>query len=302
MIVDIRDSLTDLVQRAIDEAIAYPDRAAARIDRLLPPGSVPAVEGWPSPSLHARVRAQIIVCDALSALEALDPRLRGDVVYTELRELPEVGYEFKPCAEIDELDLAPLISHCLSAEAGRVLATLAAYRFTPTLVRKAENEDEDKEEEEGEGKDADLLQGRVRRGISRRLNAFALVESNLWYLASLGDPDIVVPYAVRYDLARLLWDRQQPGHIFCLRCGEHVHYKHPARARNPRKARCRPCSRGEPDAWPANAIEPHTRGTWWRLCRAECCIHVYIGRTDQFRCPHCRLDTTTPSRRKPLAL
>jgi len=286
---DVRQELSDLVQQAIEEAIADPEVAPARVDRLLPPGSVPALEGWPSPSLHARVRAQIIVCHAVATIEALDPEVRRDVVYTGLNELPQVGYSFKSCSDGDDLVPAPLVVHCLAAEAGHVLAKLIAHRFTPVYARP-----------EPDDQEGHLLAGDVRRAIARRLNSLVLVESNLWYLASLGDTDLVVPYAVRYDLARFMWDREQPGHVLCLRCGSHVHYRRPARYGTPRHARCRPCSRGNPDAWPSHASEPHTRGTWWLRCQAQDCTHIFVGRADQLRCPHCRLDTTTLSRRKPL--
>jgi len=45
------------------------------------------------------------------------------------------------------------------------------------------------------------LDASVRSGISRRLNALLLVESNLWFLTQLGGPGEIPPYAVRYDLA-----------------------------------------------------------------------------------------------------
>ena len=289
MTIDIRDQITDLVQQAVEEAIADPEGAAERVEQLLPSGSVPPVAGWPAPSAHARRRAQGVVCHAVAVVQALERKARGDVVYTQLRELPEVEYAFKPCTQDHELALAPLLTYCLSDHAGLVLATLTGYRFAPVFIRNKGQDDE-----------VDLFEGKVRRGLSRRLNAFALVESHLWFLAGLGDPNLVVPYAVRYDLARFLWDRQQAGHLLCLRCGDHHHYKHPEHADKPRTGRCRPCSRGKPDAWPAHALEPHTRGKWWLLCRAEACSRTYIARADKLRCPNCRLDKTTPSHRRPL--
>jgi hypothetical protein len=290
MTTDVRDALTDLVQRAVDEAIADHEGTRGRVDRIVPPGSIPALEAWPSPSPEARQRGQAVVCRAVAVIEALDPQVRGDVVYTGLNELPEVGYAFKTCTDGDELALAPLLTHCLSAEAGHLLAVLTAYRFTPVIAQR-----------KTEYGAVDLFAPDIRAMLAYRVNSLALVESNLWFLARLTDSEIVPPYAVRYDLARFMWDRRQPGHTLCLRCGSHVHYRKPARSGTHRQGRCRPCSRGRPDAWPAHAIEPDRRGTWWLSCQAQGCPNTFIGRAHQLRCPQCRLDRITPSQRKPLA-
>jgi hypothetical protein len=287
---DVRDALTDLVQQAVEQAMADPESAAARVDRIVPPGSIPALEGWPTPSPHARQHAQTVVCRAVAAIEAFDPQLQGEVIYTGLAELPEVGYSFKTCTDSEELALAPLLTHCLSAKAGHLLAVLIAYRFTPSIARRKTQDGE-----------VDLFKPAIRTKLAHRANSLALVESNLWFLATLADPEIVPPYAVRYDLARFTWDRRQPGHILCLRCGTHLHYHRPARLGTHREGRCRPCSRGRPDTWPTHAIEPHTRGTWWLHCQTQNCPNTYAGRANQHRCPQCRLDNTTPSQRKPLA-
>jgi hypothetical protein len=286
---DIRDALTDLVQQAVEEAVTDPENAAARLDRIARPGSIPALKSWPAPSQTARHRAQTAVCKAVSAIEALDPQTRGNIVYTQLRELPEVGYDFKTCTDDEELALAPLLTHCLSPQAGLYLAVLTAYRFTPVI---AEHTTDD-------GK-VNLFAPDVRASLARRANRLALVESNLWYLAALGNHEILAPYAVRYDLARYAWDQKQPGHILCLRCATHVHYQRHSRPKTHRDGRCRPCSRGRPDAWPPHATEPDRRGTWWLHCQTPGCHHTFIGRADQLRCPHCRLNKTTASQRKPL--
>jgi len=271
---DIRDDFTDLVQQAVEEAIAQPETAAARIDRIVPPGSIPDLEGWPTPSPHARQRAQAVVCLAVTAIEALDPRLKGDIFYTGLAELPEVDYSFKTCTNGEDLALAPLVTHCLSERAGHLLAVLTAYRFNPLIARHKTQDGE-----------VDLFRPEIRTMLAHRVNCLALVESNLWFLASLEDSDIVPPYAVRYDLARFMWDRRQPGHILCLRCGCHVHYRRDARLGTPREGRCRPCSRGRPDDWPTHAIEPDSRGTWWLHCQTQDCPNTFAGRAHQLGCP-----------------
>jgi hypothetical protein len=253
------------------------------------PRSIPGLESWPTPPRAARKRAQTEVCRAVSVIEALDSGVRGDRVLTQLAELPDVGYSFKPCTDGDELAVAPLLTHCLSDEAGFHLAVLTAYRFIPVIARK--------KTENGE---VDLFAPDVRASLANRANNLALVESNLWFLASLGDADIVTPYAVRYDLAHYAWDPQQPGHILCLRCASHTHYRRQRRAETPRDGRCRHCSRGRPDDWPTHATEPHTRGTWWLRCQTPDCPNTYVGRANQLRCPHCRLNRTTPAQRKQL--
>jgi hypothetical protein len=286
---DIRDGLTDLIQRAVEQAIVDPEGAAARVDRIVPPAAVPALEGWPTPSRDARKRGQMVVCHAVSAIEALSPQVRGDVVYTELAELPNVGYEFKPCTDREDLALAPLLTHCLSARAGLHLAVLTSYRFSPVIAR-----------HKTDFYEVDLFASDVRASLARRANSLALLESHLWFIATLGDPEIIPPYAVRFDLARYTWDRNQPGHILCLRCAAHVHYRRKPRPGTPRDGRCRPCSRGRPNTWPTHAIEPDRRGTWWLHCQTPGCSTAFTGRADQLRCPHCRLDTTTRSKRTPL--
>jgi hypothetical protein len=290
MAVDRRDLVTGWVQQAVEEAIADMENVAARMDSIVPPGSIPLLSGWPEPSWAARKRAQEVVCQAVSSIQALEPQLRGDVVYTELRELPEVEYSFATCSEDQQLSLAPLITDCLSGRAGNLLIVLLAYRYTPTIARFPFKT----------GCKVDLFADDIREALARRANALLLLESNLWYLASLGGFNGVAPYAVRYDLARHMWDANQPGHVLCLRCGSHVHYRRLARPGVQRHGRCRPCSRGAPDAWPAHATEPETQGLWWLRCQTEGCSQPFIGRADQLRCTQCRLDRNAATRRRPL--
>jgi hypothetical protein len=97
-----------------------------------------------------------------------------------------------------------------------------------------------------------------------------------------------------------MWDPNQPGHILCLRCGSHVHYRRRARRGTIRQGRCRMCSRGMPEHWPAHATEPETQGLWWLRCQTERCSQTFIGRADRLRCTQCRLDRYAATRRRPL--
>jgi hypothetical protein len=112
---------------------------------------------------------------------------------------------------------------------------------------------------------------------------FAKVEIELWTFATAGGHPAPPPYVVRYDLARWLWHPSIDGAIFCLRCGDELHYRRRERP-GTRMARCRSCSRGRVDTWPGHALEPYRHGTWLLRCDYPGCAELFVGRRQARRC------------------
>jgi hypothetical protein len=137
--------------------------------------------------------------------------------------------------------------------------------------------------------------------LNERLNAYLVLESNLWWLAEVGGYPHPPPYAVRYEAARWLWSPDIKGVVFCLRCGKTRLYERAARneeTERQRRARCVGCSRGTPDQrWPQNAIAPASRGTWVLSCSTQGCSTLFVGRADTKHCPTHRLNRLTRTER-----
>ena len=84
-------------------------------------------------------------------------------LYTALGALPNVRPEFTAIDTTMEIPPAPLLHSCVDNRAGYQLLILAMYHFS-SLTREEFDED-------------------IRRSLMRRLNAFAVLEINLWALA-----------------------------------------------------------------------------------------------------------------------
>jgi hypothetical protein len=142
-----------------------------------------------------------------------------------------------------------------------------------------------------------LFDDDVRRNQLQRLNAFAALEVNLWWFATPGGHPDPPPYAVRYDLARWLWNPSISGVIFCIRCGTELRYERSERGEASRTARCRACSRGREDDWPDNSLELHEQGTWLLHCEHPTCHRLFAGRRQARYCSDHKPNRTTLSRR-----
>jgi hypothetical protein len=273
-----------LIQALVDRAFDDPrsrrkiGRSLFRSDRIGRP-----VGDWrpPTPADLQRANAQSAVA-ALAARSFV--RAQGvRHLYTSLRELPRLRVGWEPLRPAPAIPPAPLVYIFCGFEAARPITTLIAYL---------------------DAWDKQLgWDDQVRAGMLRRLNAFAQVELNLWWFAANGGYVDPSPYAVRYSLASLLWHPSIPGAIFCLRCGDELHYQRRARSRpgtedaTARTARCRACSRGREDAWPDHALEPYRRGTWLLRCDRQGCDQIFVGRRQARYCKHHRLSRLTPSAR-----
>jgi hypothetical protein len=278
------DAWDDQVRALVEKMVAKPRRASAFADQLLATSSVPPFAGWPTPTSEARRHAHQVVGEAVSLIQTLASSRRGDSMYL-LPELPDVSFDFQTIVERDGEASAPLVRSCLAAEAQLVMHLLEAFRFAPHIPQlspysvKAQRSNQ------------------LQAAVTRRLNAFAAAEINLWQLAKRAGVAATVPYSVRYKVAQMLWDCDEAGHIFCLRCGRHVQYMRAARTGS-RSGRCRACSRDDP--WPAHAVEPDRGGLWRLQCQTKGCTTVFVGKKNQQRCVRCRRSNITSSRRPPL--
>jgi hypothetical protein len=147
----------------------------------------------------------------------------------------------------------------------------------------------------------------ITRRQLRRSNAAAQLEIELWRLAARGGHPDPPPYTVRYYLARWFWRPSISGALFCLRCGDEIHYVRRARTHTSatgmertatRMGRCRACSRGREDDWPDHALEPYRRGTWLLQCTVPGCTELFVGRRQARNCDDHRLNRLTRSRRR----
>lgn len=84
----------------------------------------------------------------------------------------------------------------------------------------------------------------------------------------------------------------------CERCGVVVK---PQRA-SKRTRLCAECTKTPAAALaaPPHAVAHHDRGLWVLRCQADGCDETFIACRQARRCPACRLNTTTASRRRPL--
>ena len=281
-----RDSVTEIVQDLVNRAFDEPT-TRGKIATLLfgdhPVGGPPGL--WPAPTESAREAARAECAAAARAARNTLTNLGTKALYTTLSELPELQVSWHPLPPRLAVPPAPLVYSLADDRAQHVIATLASYVF-PRRTRSAWDDD-------------------VRKGMMRRLNAFAQVEINLWRFAADGGYTDVPPYTVRYDLARWLWHPSISGAIFCLRCGTGLRYTRGARTQpdtatadtHPRTGRCRACSRGPEARWPEHAIEPHARGTWILQCTSTGCTERFTGRRQARYCEQHRFNRITGSRR-----
>jgi len=284
---DIRHARIDKLDAALDAAIAVPGKRAPLATELFvggPPGD------WPAPTLSQCERAS---AQARAAADAArdELRTRGITHFeTTFRALPRLPVEWQRLRLEQALPPAPLVHSLIHADVVYEVARLANIVYARST--------------------AHLWHTQNRQKLMRCLNVFAQLELLLWQYATQAGHSEPPPYAVRYDLARWLWDPCISGALFCLRCGDELHYKrsartssldNPAEPQQPRTARCRRCSRGRPDHWPQHALEPHRRGTWLLHCTFPGCAELFVGRRHARHCHKHRLNALTRSRRRPPA-
>jgi hypothetical protein len=144
----------------------------------------------------------------------------------------------------------------------------------------------------------------IRENLSLRLSELIVEEHRLWDLASAyGGPSPRIPYAFAFRAFEWFWaPRVHAGGVptptVCLRCGSLM---------VPRRViasppRCAACAKESPAArvWPAHALSPAERGTWWLRCQAKNCANAFVAHAQARRCADCRSSSTTPSQRRPL--
>jgi hypothetical protein len=258
------------------------------------PRKVARFPGWPQPDGRMKLLSDRAVARASSGVRRGAEKLGLTSVYTGFGSYPEARFEFSEGAAPD---FAPLLASCLDAVLFNALAHVITHVHSPLTRYKERPVD-------GEAARVDLYAGEGERALRERANAFLLIEINLWWLAGEGDFEGVTPYTVRYEAARYLWSPRITGSAFCLRCGGPIRYRRAARTALGADARpapiCANCIRGGSLSWPAHAIAPEARGTWWLRCLAEGCTNAFIGRAQARRCPNCRSSTRAASNRTPL--
>jgi hypothetical protein len=130
-------------------------------------------------------------------------------------------------------------------------------------------------------------------------NRFLVLEAELWALAKrYGGLSDAVPYPVRYEAGRYLWEPAIRGAAFCLRCGDTIRYRRSARPGTRWAPACGRCVRSGSLRWPAHAVMPDGRGAWWLWCRAPGCTNVFVGAGQARRCPRHRLNRLGRSKRE----
>jgi hypothetical protein len=274
------------VQKLVDAAAdADTDERKAIARQLLRDGSVGAPPGnWPVPSARDRQRAHSQ--SQAAAVAARNQLARLGIKTLRLREFPDARIAWQPLWSEEELPPAPLVYSLVDEEALRHTTILLGYLLYPST--------------------ASLFEGDVRRNLMQRLNAFAELEVDLWWLAADGGHPHPPPYAVRYDVARWLWGPSIAGTILCLRCGDGLRYARRERRqaslgdihRNAtRTARCRACSRGRENDWPDHAIEPYRRGTWLLRCTSPGCDRLFRGSRQARHCERHRANRLTAGKR-----
>jgi hypothetical protein len=286
---DIRDKRSDAVQRLVDEAFDNPANRGPAAALLFgdqpvqgPPGS------WPPPTIAGERRAH---AQCRAAAEAAHNQLRAEgteELATGLHEFPRAGIVWDPLRPGQRLPLLPLVRSLLDDETLRRTMKLASLVHTRHT--------------------APLFHADIRKSQLLRLNSFARLEIELWRRAAIGGHAESPPYTVRFYLARWFWDPSISGTIFCLRCGDELHYTRRERTHTTstatethptRTARCRTCSRGRENDWPPHAHEPFARGTWLLQCAAPNCTQLFIGPRQARYCESHRLRHLTPSKRVP---
>lgn len=129
------------------------------------------------------------------------------------------------------------------------------------------------------------------------------VEHSLWQLAARhGGPSSAIPYAYRRVLIALAWNpiaHAAPGGAWalCVRCGELLHR---TRSRFSSLPRCAPCMKETPAQrkWPAHAVAPHARSTWFLQCQYPGCRKLFEGPRHRDLCSAHTSSKLPPARRR----
>jgi hypothetical protein len=145
---------------------------------------------------------------------------------------------------------------------------------------------------------------KVRSQLRTARTQFLLIETSLWDLAARhGGPAPFMPYALRFAAIEWWWapeaHRAQTAVSLCLRCGSIYVPGRLPRSALPLCSNCRRTGEKDLRQWPAHAIAPAERSTWWLRCAASGCTNLFLAHRQARRCPHCRLELITPTRRHP---
>jgi hypothetical protein len=288
---DRRDERSEAIQEIVKRALGVdPEVNPTELEPLLPPGSIPPLTGWPSPTVESQHLARLAVTDARSYVPRAAKLLGLERLASRSRRVPAPRLEFGSDAAPSQIVFwAPLIYECLEDDAKYELGVLALLLYSPK-TRALTNEGPLDDEL------ASLFGNRA--SLTRRLNGYLELEANLWWLAREGGFRDPPPYAVRYESARWLWSPDISGLAFCLRCGAERSFRRAKREGSSRTLRCVACSRGAPSDWPAHAIAPHDHGRWWLVCQRVGCANAFVGRRHAMHCPEHRSARLTASRRK----
>jgi hypothetical protein len=258
--------------------------------RLIEPPELAPLSGWPEPDRRMKSLSNRTVAHARSGVRRGADKLGLPPVYTGFAPYPEARFEFSEGAAPD---FAPLLSTCLDAALFNGLAQIITHLHSPRTRKHERRVD-------GDAVSTDLYPGEDGRALLERANRLLLTEIKLWWLAGEGGFVGAAPYRVRYEAARYLWSPQIAGCAFCLRCGDQILYLRAARAGGRSAPICARCVRGGSLEWPAHAVAPAERGTWWLRCLAQGCTNAFVGRAQARRCPACRTSRRAISKRTPL--
>jgi hypothetical protein len=151
------------------------------------------------------------------------------------------------------------------------------------------------------GRQKELAIERARYGRER--TRLIQIEYCLWeQAAAFGGLADRMPYAHRLNLLIAAWHpsaHAPPGAwTICLRCGDLLY-----RTRRSFKTlpRCAACMKETPEQreWPAHALAPHDRGTWFLRCQYPSCEMAFTGPRHRKFCPEHTSSRLPPARRVP---
>jgi len=293
-VTNLRELPERVIQLVLEKAAAGEPEVVRKGAGILGLREVASLPGWPEPDRRMKPLSDRTVARARAHVLRGAKSVGLPSVYTGFKRNREARFKL---SEGPAPDFAPLLTTCLDAALSQALAEAIAHVHSP-LTRKR------KHRVAGEVVRIDLYPGDDGRALLEKANQFLLTEISLWLLARDGGFEGATPYAVRYEAARYLWSPRIAGSAFCLRCGEPIHYRRASRTAPGAEARpapvCAACIRGGSLDWPAHAIVPEVRGTWWLRCLAQGCTNAFIGRAQARRCPTCRLSRRAAGNRTPL--
>jgi hypothetical protein len=298
---ELRRKADEVFRRVLEEAAAGDPDFAQKAAGIIGPREVARLDGWREPDAQTKYLSDRAIASARSHVRRGADQLGLTSVYTGFASHREARLELSEGAAPD---FAPLLATCLDAVLFNALAHVVAHVHSPLTRGHGPRKGRQERWVDDELVPFDLYAGEGGRALMERANGFLLTEIYLWSLAGDGDWEGVVPYAVRYEAARYLWSPRIAGWAFCLRCGEPIHYRRAARSALGAEVRsapvCAACIRGGSLDWPAHAIAPEARGTWWLRCLAAGCTNAFIGRAQARRCSVCRTSSRAVSKRTPL--